>query len=153
MPLLKKIDSLDKFIPPINKVITNIGLYSRAQERIVKFFPLYAIYVNKKGVTEKTFEVRITGFSTEYTAYLLFESLKGITKTHLFISKPISEIKRNSANPWGFEVDDIGLHINLNTRAGGKIYFGNSFLDVAEVRGKMTKIQEKRIVTAEVVYV
>jgi len=153
MPLLKSHLEIFKFVPPVSRDYSS-GNITRVSDNVINFFPLYAIYVNKNDVVEKTFKVVLEGFRTLTLAYLLFTNREtAIQKGRLYVTKPISEVIKNPENRWGFKADAIGLYIDVSSKCGGKVYFGTSFLDIAEVRAKLIRKEHKTTVTTEVVYV
>ena len=153
MPLLKSHLEIFKFVPPLSREI-NTGTYTHAPSKVVNFFPLYAIYVNKNDVAERTFKVRMECFRTMATVYLMLTNVDNAkNQNRLFVSKSVTEVLRNPENRWGFKADGIGLYIDVSSKCGGKVYFGTSFLDIAEVRTKLIRKEHKKTVTTEVVYV
>lgn len=153
MSLLKNHLEIFKFVPPLSREI-NTGQYTHASEKVINFFPLYAIYVNKNDVAERTFKVRMECFRTMATVFLMLTNADNSTsQNRLFVSKNVSEVIKNPENRWGFKVDGIGLYIDVSSKCGGKVYFGTSFLDIAEVRTKLNRKEHKKTVITEVVYV
>ncbi len=155
MALLKSAKQLELLIPEPNEKYF-MSKMTHVPQHIINENPLFAIVVS--GITNRVinlYKVIFTLFSSGNSYYLFIGNEKEeLNTSSYFISAKTEENEKLNINHWGFEVDDIGLHVTTHSLARDIIYFSNSIVDADELRNKLGSFScAKKELVAETVYV
>ena len=154
MAVIKSVKALEPLLPKPNHCAYE-SMITHTPPKVLLANIIYAVEINnKENKIDSIYRVEFSLFTAPGASYLFINRQEeDLSPNTPFIKGKNKEGIDPTIEDWGFEVDNIGLHVNAGLRGEKTIYFCTSHLDAKDIRKRLKEKIKKETLITEIVYV